>query len=74
MICIKCGREHSEDCLICENCGSPVNEELPQKEAVDQPSNQQAYPGFLLSFSFVQIFAIFTGKITVFRTLGKHNG
>ena len=48
MICIKCGREHSEDCLICENCGSPVNEELPQKEAVDQPSNQQAYPGFLM--------------------------
>ena len=48
MICTKCGQKYSEGSRFCENCGTPVGEELPKREAVDQPPNQQVSPGVVI--------------------------
>ena len=45
MICKQCGQKYSEGSSFCENCGTPVGEELPKMETVDQPSNQFVSPG-----------------------------
>lgn len=45
MICIKCGQKYSEGSRFCENCGTPVGEELQKKEAIDQPFDQLVSPG-----------------------------
>ena len=48
MICTKCGQDNAEGSRFCENCGAPVGEELPKREAVDQQPNQQVSPGVVL--------------------------
>lgn len=45
MVCIKCGQKYSEGSGFCENCGTPIDAELPKTEAVNQPSNQLVSPG-----------------------------
>jgi len=45
MICKKCGQKYSEGSRFCENCGTPVGEELPKTEAVNQPNIQLVSPG-----------------------------
>ena len=48
MICKKCGQKYSEGSRFCENCGTPVGEELPKTEAVNQLSNQLVSPGLTM--------------------------
>lgn len=48
MTCTKCGQEYSEGSRFCKNCGAPVGEELPKREAVDQHPNQQVSPGVVM--------------------------
>ena len=45
MICKQCGQKYSEGSSFCENCGTPVDEELLKTGAVDKPSNQFVSPG-----------------------------
>jgi len=48
MICTKCSQKYSAGSRFCENCGAPVGEELPKREAVDQQTSQQVSPGVVM--------------------------
>jgi len=48
MNCTICGQKYSKGSRFCENCGAPVVEELPRREAVDQQPNQQVSPGVVM--------------------------
>jgi hypothetical protein len=48
MICTNCGQELPEGSRFCEYCGAPVSIELPKREVVNQPSNQQGIPGVVI--------------------------
>ena len=48
MICTNCGQKLPEGSRFCEYCGVPVSAALPNKEEVNQPSNQQGVPGVVM--------------------------
>ena len=48
MNCTICGQKYSEGSRFCKNCGAPVGEELPKREAVDQQPDQQVSPGVVM--------------------------
>ena len=48
MNCTICGQNYSKGSRFCENCGAPVGEELPKREAVDQQPDQQVSPGVVM--------------------------
>ena len=53
MICEKCGKEYSEENVLCENCRAELTQEKEKPETEKKTSNPQSTFSYCMLFSFV---------------------